>query len=104
MGQPAKKPTLANLKASVIGMGGSVDDEGLRYGWINLDAPPGMVWACSGDIHALLVDWGGPGYENWPARWKRDAMTQAITDAFDRLSYGTAPCTDPECDYCHPEE
>lgn len=72
-------------------------DEESCPGALNLDSPKGFVFAAN-DCHNM-VEW----FENNGGQsWKPDAYK----DLAERLTYGTGllPCTDEECDICHPEE
>ena len=56
-----------------------------------LDAPTGTVWAAT-YTHSLVCCIEDGGWE------------PVYADAIDRMSYGTAPCEDTDCDICHTDE
>jgi len=65
-------------KVEYIRIGDAVD--------LCVEAPPGFVWKCDGDIHELVdasrLPWG-PDYE----------------DVLARMSHGVEKCEEPDCDW-----
>jgi hypothetical protein len=59
----------------------------------NVEAPPGKVWAATGDTHCLVVEWYAAD---------KVGRDQAIADALDRMQEGLADCENEDCEYCHP--
>ncbi len=93
--------TLRTLKIEAAKLGATVDDSTLRSGFINVDAPPGKVWACSGDIHALCLWVNKPDHgtllgDRPDAKFKREA----IEDALERMAVGLDDCPFEDCDVC----
>ena len=75
--------------------GGRVADETSgRYRVYQIEAPAGKVWAAS-STHTLRVEWRLPAVAA--------ERNEAVEDAIERMSHGTADCAEPGCDYCHPE-
>ncbi len=90
---------LSEVKNMAISLGGSVDESSKRHGFINLDQPPGRIWNANG-CHSLLVDWGGPDFDRWSSRERRESLTNSCLDALERMNYGTGPCDGIDCDVC----
>lgn len=61
-------------------------------GWyeFNVEAPVGMVWSESGDIHEQ-VNAIGYGFEKSPKFWG---------EVLHRMSHGVEPCATPDCEWC----
>jgi hypothetical protein len=57
---------------------------------VEVISPPGFMFSC-GDLHILVDHTYRP--------WKPD-----YADLIERLGYGLEECTDPECEWCHPDE
>lgn len=94
------KLTMSTLKAAANKIGATVDDSMIAYGSVNVYAPRGMVWSCSGDIHVICLHWftlhnGKPMFP--------EMKTDAIRDAIERIGDGLTPCDDPECEWCNSE-
>lgn len=82
------------LRKLVQSMGGAIEEcpEG-SFITYQIEAPAGYVWACS-SIHCIKLEWLASD---------RKYRAEAIADAIERVSLGTAECGDHECDYCNPE-
>jgi hypothetical protein len=86
-----KEITLRHVKAHAALIGAKVEDD--RSGQTHecrIEAPKGKVWK-SDFIHEMI------DCSNRP--WKPD-----YADLMNRMHYGIEDCTDPDCDWCHPEE
>lgn len=91
----AKKITLATVKRAVAILGGRYELRSFgRWQTIYVEAPYRKLWACSGDIHALHIEWldGDKKYKQ-----------ESLRDALERIEMGLCDCVDLDCDYCNPE-
>jgi hypothetical protein len=88
-----KVPTLADLRREAAKHGATVEDDSSGH-WsvFQCCTPVGKVWAATGDIHMIRVEW-------------RDAADRAsaIQAGLDDMAAGLGDCGDAECDYCRPE-
>ena len=92
---------LATLRKEAAKRGATVEHRHIgKWHSCNVDAPAGKVWACSGDIHSLVVEWQDVPGDDRNHAWRNDA----IADALSRMAYGLSDCDDLNCDYCHPEQ
>jgi len=83
--------TLKDVRKLAKKLGAIVEDS--KIGHVHectVEAPAGHIWKAD-DIHQFVANAYIP--------WKPD-----YDDLLDRMAYGIEPCTDPECDWCHPEE
>ena len=55
-----------------------------------IDLPHGKVWACDSSLHTLV----GFSYRG------KGAMNYIYEDLIDHMSYGSADCTNKNCDVC----
>lgn len=96
-----RKVTAADLERVGQEMGVEVADKG--DGW-EAESPSGKVFRANG-IHFMV---SACEYHEapWPAKPKKVKGTDADTrlDMMERLEMGLDDCTDPVCDYCHPED
>lgn len=85
--------TLKDVRAAAAKIGATVEDDKIGISHeCRVEAPKGHVW--SGDtIHEFVAS----GYT-------AKGQGPDYTDLLDRMSFGCEPCTDPECEWCHPEE
>ena len=83
--------TLRQLRAAASKLGATVEDTKIGHSHTcEVIAPDGKFWA-EGDVHCMVDTTSQP--------WKPD-----YEDLLSRMSYGLEECTDPDCDWCHPEE
>lgn len=82
--EKALRDLAASFGADLVIDGGRAPD---------LDAwtPAGVVWRSTG-CHSLVY----AGYPGQP-------IGDARREMFDEMSDGVEPCSNPECDTCHPE-
>lgn len=92
-GTSVSKPSLPALRRAVTALGGVVTVSEGRGLTVTCDAPAGCLWSSDG-THALVEATSGPG----PASWRAELVAALL----DRVAYGVEPCTDPDCDVCHP--
>lgn len=89
----AKSPTLADLRREAARHGATVEnDSSGHWSVFQCCAPVGKVWAVSGDIHMIRVEW----------RYAQDRAA-AIESGLADMAAGLGDCDDEECDYCRPE-
>lgn len=88
--------TMANLRRLARRHGATVDESGIEYGTIYVDAPDGKLWACD-QIHMLAVHWQTDSAGRaCPVEWKRDA----IEDVYERIADGLDDCCEENCEVC----
>lgn len=81
--------------ATEIGATVHVDDNRLLGHFeVDVEAPAGQVWSCTGDIHALVAsDQRGP--------WSKVPLWK---DLHERMEHGLQPCEVVDCDWCGDNE
>lgn len=57
---------------------------------VTAEAPCGEVWR-AGHVHELVAE----------GRGGREATIDAQRDVRERMKFGTMPCGDAECEWCH---
>lgn len=63
---------------------------------IGIDAPDGMVWRCTGDIHSLIAE-----YQSFnDATVRCNLWASLLID----VAQGVERCEIPDCDNCQTEE
>jgi hypothetical protein len=94
------KLSVKDLQSAAAKLGATVENHcGYRVAEYQVVAPDGKVWATTGDIHFLVLNWNGTSSRpTWP-----EEKQSAIADAIERISHGLADCELPDCDVCHPE-
>jgi hypothetical protein len=78
-----KLATTLGAKVVVDRIGGDVE--------IQVEAPQGKVWACMGDVHALVA----PQFMGLPY------MPEMWASLLKDMQYGLAHCETPDCDWCN---
>jgi hypothetical protein len=74
--------TTLGAKVIVDRIGGSVE--------VQVEAPHGKVWACTGDIHAIVA----PQFMGLPS------MPEIWASLLEDMQYGLADCETHDCDWC----
>jgi hypothetical protein len=81
-----RQKVLALLKEYGASLVTDRDDE------IEVEAPAGMVWRCDTSLHALVA-----------SRWDDECKDDLWADVLGRMKYGVTQCTEPDCEWCHPD-
>lgn len=85
--------TLKAVRAAAAKIGAIVEDDKIGISHeCRVEAPRGRVWSAD-TIHELVAS----GYT-------AKGQGPDYVDLLDRMAYGVEPCTNSECEWCHPEE
>ena len=83
--------TLRQLRRRAAALGAIVVDDVVGHTHeCTVEAPPGHVWVTDG-LHMFVAACYSP--------WRPD-----YADLLSRMAAGVEPCTDPDCEWCHPDD